>query len=525
MGGEGWSAVAVFATQKWISASPRRDILSYAGDLRIAVGLAFLSKTPFRLIPWRDQGTKVPPMLQLSFHGAAETVTGSKYLVRTEKAQVLVDCGLFQGLKELRLRNWNKPPFNHRELDALVLTHAHLDHVGYLPRLLMDGFRAPVYSTPATRELARLILLDSAFNQERDAEYANRKQFSKHHPALPLYTVHDAEASLKHFRDAEREVWTQAAEGIRFRFHEAGHLLGSCWLEMEVEHSGKTTRLAFSGDVGRYNAPYYHDPMPPLPCDFLICESTYGDRDHPQEDLLDSLEKVAKEALHRGGVMLFAAFAVGRTQQLIYLFQSLFNCKRLPVLPIFVDSPMAVDATLIYKNHPEDHQLGEACSVPGKGPFTGSHVQYARSVEESKRINEVKREAVIISSSGMMEGGRILHHLKQRLPHPENTVVFGGYMAPGTRGRDLQENRPFIRIHGGEVKVRAAKASVSGLSGHADRSELLRWTAPLPPPRGVFLTHGELAGSEALARTFRQDRAWNCFIPKMDESFDLENWT
>ena len=461
-------------------------------------------------------------MLQLSFHGAAETVTGSKYLLRTENAQVLIDCGLFQGLKELRERNWRKPPFPHHMLDAVILTHAHLDHVGYLPRLVMDGFSAPVFATSATRELARLILLDSAFNQERDADYANRKKFSKHPTALPLYSVEDAEASLKFFRDAERDIWTEAAPGVRFRYHEAGHLLGSSFLEVIAQHAGRETRLCFSGDVGRYEAPFYFDPKPPLDCDFLICESTYGDRDHEQEDLLDSLEKVAKQALARGGVMLFAAFAVGRTQQIVYLFQNLIACGRLPSLPIYVDSPMAVDATRIYGSHPEDHQLGEECSLPGVSPFAGKNVHYTRTSEESKQINRIKGGAVIISSSGMMEGGRILHHLKQRLPEPENTIVFGGYMAPGTRGRDLQNGKPFIRIHGGDVKVRAAMASVSGLSGHAGKSELLRWTAPLSPPKKTFLTHGEIPSAKALADAFRQNRGWDCVIPRMDETFNLE---
>lgn len=461
-------------------------------------------------------------MLNLAFHGAAETVTGSKYLLNNGKSQVLIDCGLFQGLKQIRERNWARPAFDEVHVDAVVLTHAHLDHVGYLPRLVRDGFKGPIYCTPATRELARLILLDSAVNQERDAEYANERHFTRHSPALPLYTEEDVHATLRLFKDVPRKTWQQAAHGIHFRYHEVGHLLGSSWIEVRAEHSGGETRLCFSGDVGRYRAPYYHDPSPPLPCDYLICESTYGDRDHAAESPLDQLAGITERALERGGVMVFASFAVGRAQQLVYLFRSLMECKRLPPLEIYVDSPMAVDATRIFANHLEDHELGEQCSNDATSPFVSKQIHYAKSVQDSKRINAVESHAVIISSSGMMEGGRILHHLRQRLPDERNTIVMGGYMAEGTRGRDMQNGAERIRIHGRDVPVRAAIESAAALSGHADRSELFRWTAPLPPPKQVFLTHGELTSAQALAASWQAQRGWKCVIPKHEEVFELD---
>lgn len=462
-------------------------------------------------------------MIQLTFHGAAQTVTGSKYLLETPDEKVLFDCGMFQGLKELRLRNWAPPAFDPKQVDNIVLTHAHIDHTGYLPCVVRDGFAGKILATPATVELTELLLFDAARIQEDDADYANRKGFSKHKPALPLYTTPDALAAVKRLKPTQMGDWFQASGSIWARYHDAGHLLGSTMIEVEVRRGPKPLRILFSGDVGRYDAPLYFDPSPPPQCDYLICESTYGDREHPEGDLLAGLERVVNNARKRGGVMLVASFAVGRAQQLIYLLQVLIHQKRIPEMPIFLDSPMAVDATNIYRAFRADHDLSEGDLTTDHGIFHASNVFLSHSVAESKLINQVKGPAVIISSSGMMTAGRILHHLRQRLPDKSNTVVLSGFMAAGTRGRRLKDGEPTIRIHGRDVPVKAAIDEIPGLSGHADRSDLLRWLSPLSPPRQTFLTHGEPDSAAALAETLRTERNWDVVVPQLGQTVVLEH--
>jgi len=462
-------------------------------------------------------------MTTLTFHGAARTVTGSKYLLEADGARVLVDCGLFQGEKRLRLLNWENPQLDPARIDAVVLTHAHLDHVGYLPRLVKHGFRGPVYCTPATENLAELILLDAAEFQERDAEYANRKGFSKHKPALPLYDERDARQALRLLKIESRTRWFSPREPIWMRYHDAGHLLGSNMIEVEIRQGDRPLRILFSGDVGRYNGPLYHDPIPPSPCDYLVCESTYGDREHPETDLLDAMQGVVERAVERGGVMLMASFAVGRAQQLIYLLQVLMHKRRIPEMPIYLDSPMAVDATKIYREHSEDHDLSEGQLSGRDSVLDGPRVHLIHSSEESKALNGFQGPGVIISSAGMMTGGRILHHLRRRLPEERNTIVLGGFMAAGTRGRRLQDGETRLRIHGRDVPVRAAVERVSGLSGHADRSELLRWVKPLDSsPRKVFVTHGEPDSAVALAAELTKRHGWQTVVPDLGDSFELE---
>jgi metallo-beta-lactamase family protein len=460
--------------------------------------------------------------MRLTFHGAAQTVTGSKYLLEADGARVLVDCGLFQGLKELRLRNWDPLPFRPSSVDAVVLTHAHIDHVGYLPRFVREGFGGPVYSTPATESLAELLLLDSAHNQEEEAEYANRKGYSKHKPALPLYHASDARRAMKHFRTVHRSDWFSPAEPIWMRYHDVGHLLGACMIEVEVRGGGQPVRIVFSGDVGRYDAPLYYDPAPPPQCDYLICESTYGNREHPSLDVLDQLCEVVNDAIRRGGVMLMASFAVGRAQQLIYLLQVLMDQGRIPEIPIVLDSPMAASGMSIYHYYASEHDLSEGLAVRSDFEFSFDRVRVTHSVDESKQINKMMGPGVIISSSGMMTGGRILHHLRQRLPEKRNTIVIGGFMAAGTRGRALQEGARSLRIFGGDVPVRAAVVEISQLSAHAGHSELRRWLEPLDAPRQVFLTHGELASSTALAEELHNQLGWNTLVPKMGQSVELD---
>jgi metallo-beta-lactamase family protein len=461
-------------------------------------------------------------MTRLTFHGAAETVTGSRYLLEAPDGKVLVDCGLFQGLKELRQRNWNPLPFDPAKVDAVVLTHAHIDHIGYLPKFVKSGFRGPIYATPATVKLAEILLMDSARNQEGDAQYFNRKGTSKHVPALPLYDEPDVPPTLRLMHPTPRGRWFNPAGSIWCQYHDAGHLLGSTLIQTEVRSGPKPLRITFSGDVGRYAAPLYHDPKPPPACDYLICESTYGDRDHGPEQVLDQLADVVNESIRRGGVMLTASFAVGRAQQLIYLLGVLLERNRIPEIPIYLDSPMAGSATKIFLDHADEHDLSESRLVGRDHILEARNVTLTRSAEESKRINQVESGAVIIASSGMMTGGRILHHLKRRLPDPRNTIVLGGYQAVGTRGRDLQEGRRTIRVYGSDVSVRAHVAEISAISGHAGRTELLRWLKPLEPPRRTFITHGELSSANALARTLRETRGWDVVVPKMEQGFDLE---
>ncbi len=461
-------------------------------------------------------------MAKLTFLGAAETVTGSKYLIEVQGARLLVDCGLFQGLKKLRLMNWDSLPLDVSTIDAVVLTHAHLDHVGYLPRLVKHGFNGPIYCTPPTADLAELILFDSAKIHEYDAEYANRKGFSKHQPAMPLYTTQDAAHALQMIESVPRDTWFNPTGPIWCRYQDVGHLLGSGYIEMELRGGSRPLRLVFSGDVGRYDAPLYRDPTPPPACDYLICESTYGNRDHPESNLLDELCEVVLTSIRRGGVMLMASFAVGRAQQFIYLLHVLMKKNRIPELPIFLDSPMAVDATKIYSTYRSEHDLAEYELSPQEHVFSGRNVHLSRTVAESKQINKVPGPAVIISSSGMMTAGRILHHLRARLPDDRNTIVIGGYMAEGTRGRHLKDGAKQIRMHGRDVPVRAHIAEISGLSGHAGRSELLRWLEPLSAPKRTFLTHGERKSSESLAAALREQRDWDVHIPKLGECVPLE---
>ncbi len=460
-------------------------------------------------------------MTKLTFYGAAQTVTGSKYLLEVDDASVLIDCGLFQGIKQLREKNWAPTPFSTKKLDAVVLTHAHLDHVGFLPRIVKQGYRGKIWCTPATAELTEITLLDSAKIQESDASYANKKGYSKHIPAFPLYEVRDAENTVKLFRTVSRGEWFSPVEPIWMRYHDAGHLLGSNMIEVEIRNQTPPLRILFSGDVGNYNGPLYHDPTPPPACDYLICESTYGNRNHANEDLTQGLADVVNRSVERGGVMLVAAFAIGRSQQLIYLLQVLKQAKRIPDIPIYLDSPMAVDATHIYREHDEDHDLSEGELSPENPLFDGSHVFLCRKTEESKALNRHPGPAVIISSSGMMTGGRIVHHLKQRLPDPRNTVILGGYMAEGTRGRLLQDGAKFLRMHGQEVPVRAAIETIPGLSGHADRNGLLRWLAPLEAPRRTFLTHGEIESAESLSAELAASRGWNVHLPSLGETQEL----
>ncbi len=467
--------------------------------------------------------------MQLTFHGAAGTVTGSRYVLEKNGATIMVDSGLFQGLKKLRLLNWEKPAFDPRLVDHLLLTHTHIDHSGYLPRLVREGFQGPVHCTPATEELAQLLLMDSAKIQEEDAAFANKKGFSKHRPAQPLYTSRDAEAALKLFRPAPYDKWVKLKgrgknrnTGIRARFHNSGHILGASFVELRVPDGGGETTILFSGDVGRTAVPLHTDPMPRPDCDLLVVESTYGNRTHNDLPVIDQIREPFARTFARGGVVLIPAFAVGRSQLVTLVLRELMNNGELPEVPIHIDSPMAVDATLIYSRHLYDCNLDGDLVQDGRSRLFPRQVHFVRTVSESKELNGLSGPRVIISASGMMTGGRVLHHLGQRLPDPKNLVLLAGYQAAGTRGRALLQGAKSLKMHGRQVPVRAEFSQIHGLSSHADSDELMAWiTSAATLPRTVVVTHGEPDAAAALAERIGTETGVRCVVPELGDTLEV----
>jgi metallo-beta-lactamase family protein len=464
-------------------------------------------------------------MPKITFLGAAGTVTGSKYLIEAGGKRLLVDCGLFQGPKELQQRNWNHLPIDPATIDWVLLTHAHIDHTGYIPRLVQDGFRGPIYSNAATRELCQLLLLDSAHLQEEDAQYAAKKNYSSHHPPLPLYTVAQAQTSLAQFREIPRADVFSISPEFSVLPHDAGHILGSSWLELTITENGKKTLVVFSGDLGRYDQPILKDPEPPTRADFLLCESTYGDRDHPAGSVADKLANVINRVAKRGGAVVIPSFAVGRTQTLMYYLRQLLSQQKIPRLPIYVDSPMAISVTSIYASHHEDHdaEFTNLEQQGNKDPLDLLEIHMTQSVEDSKKINDVVSPCIILSASGMATGGRILHHLDRRLPDSRNAVLLVGFQAEGTNGRALQDGAQYLRLFGQEVPVRAEIVTLDQLSAHAGRSELLRWLSGFTAaPRQTFMVHGEPNALDALRAGIVTRFHWPVTVPAYLQSFDLE---
>lgn len=443
--------------------------------------------------------------MELTFLGATETVTGSKYLITHHSKKILVDCGLFQGYKALRLHNWSKLPIDPAQIHAVIITHAHIDHTGYLPLLVKSGFRGKIYATPGTQALCEILLPDSGYLQEKDAEHANKVGSSKHHPALPLYTEEDAKHALTYFVSIGYDKPHILADDFSFTFLRAGHIIGSSFVKIK---QGNTSVL-FTGDMGRPHDPIMKPPVAIDYVDYLIIESTYGDRTHDTDDPEIKLEQIINQTIKRGGSVIIPAFAVGRAQTLLYHIYRLKQANKIPQIPVFLDSPMAIDATKIFCDfHNEirlsDHYCESFCSV----------ATVVNTIEDSKQLDIQKMPKIIISASGMAEGGRILHHLKAYAPFHRNTIVFTGFQASGTRGDRIIKKEPAVKIYGEMVSIHAQIEVITSISAHADRGELFKWCEQLKaPPHKIFITHGESHSAQSFKTLLEEELNWNCIIP------------
>ena len=453
-------------------------------------------------------------MATLQFLGAAGTVTGSKYLLEAGGERLLIDCGLFQGEKELRLRNWSPLPVPPSSIHWVVLTHAHLDHTGYLPRLVKDGFKGPIWATPATVELAKLVLPDSGHLQEEDAEYANHKGFSKHKPALPLYTYEEAIKTLESLRVIDESKPLELSKHFSLKFYPAGHILGARSIEVTVRDNGNVRKVLFSGDLGRYEQLIIREPGDPDGTDYLLVESTYGDRLHPTDDYRVRLKEIVERTAERGGTVVIPSFAIGRTQELLYIFRELMEQGTLHTIPVHVDSPMAIDVTEIYRRHHEDHNLvTTTLEQHGGKPFSPPDIHFDRTREASVAINNIRFPLIIISASGMATGGRVVHHLERCLPDHRNTILFVGFQGAGTRGRIIQSGAESVKMHGRQITVRARIETIENLSAHADYGEVLRWLGQFSKaPRKTFLVHGEPHSAESLKEKIGAKLHWDTTV-------------
>jgi metallo-beta-lactamase family protein len=452
-------------------------------------------------------------MFRLTFLGATATVTGSRYLIETAQSRVLVDCGLFQGYKSLRLRNWSPLPVQPASIDAVVLTHAHLDHSGYLPRLIREGFSGPVWCTPATRDLCGILLPDSGHLLEEEAEYANHKGSSKHHPAEPLYTEEDARRSLGQFRPQPFGQAFEPAPGLEAVLHPQGHILGAAAVSMRCQGQ----RVTFSGDVGRPVDPVMRAPAPLTDSDWLVVESTYGNRRHLPLTLKQELREVLTRVLARGGVAVIPAFAVGRAQLLLHVIAQLQATGEIPRAPVYLNSPMAADVTALYQRYQDEHSLG-----PQELQALQHTTRIINSVEESKALNRQHGPMIIVAASGMATGGRVLHHLIAFAPDHRNAILLSGFQAGGTRGASLARGDTTLRIYGQDVQVRAEVVQLGSASSHVDADEMMAWLRTAPrPPRGVFITHGEPDAADALRLRIQRELQWKAHVPEYGAQVDL----
>ncbi len=463
-------------------------------------------------------------MSKLTFFGATGTTTGSRFLLELQDKKLLIDCGLFQGPKENRLKNWDRFPVSPKEIDMVLLTHAHVDHMGYLPRLCKEGFSGVVHCTDATADLCEIMLKDSAHIQEEDARWANKKGFSKHRPARPLYTTKQAEKALTLFSPLHYGEDKYLGNKYRLKFKDAGHILGSSFIDIKTTENQRSRKIVFSGDIGRPVGRYLRDPVQIFNVDYLILESTYGDRLHEDIFPAEELVRIIQDGIERGGVIVIPSFAVGRTQTILYILRELEEQGRIPSLPVFLDSPMAIDVTDVFLKRISDQSItSRVLTLMGKKVFQPKQLHVCETRKESKAINDIKGGAIVISASGMATGGRILHHLLHRLPHPENTVLFIGYQAAGTRGRTILDGKPQVKIHGGYVPIKAKIESITGFSGHADYNEILAWLMGFnKAPEKTFIVHGEPESSASLAEKIRNQFGWDVVIPAFGDCFELD---
>ena len=466
-------------------------------------------------------------MAKLTFLGAAGCVTGSKYLVDAAGKRLLVDCGLFQGTNELKERNWKPLPVDPKTFDYVLLTHAHLDHTGWLPVLVKDGFRGPIFANPATIDLTGILLKDSAHLQQEETENAQRNKWSRHPNPVALYGPDDVDPVLKLLKPMPRSGGFDISPEFHVTSYDAGHILGSSSLELTITETGRKIVVVFSGDIGRYDQPILKDPTtPPSKADVLLCESTYGDREHAEGDAAELLAGIVNRVSKRGGSIVIPAFAIGRTQTFMYYLRQLEDQQRIPHLPVYVDSPMALSATDLYLKYKEDHDLEYSREDnDGKGdPLDVHEFHLTRSVEESKAINNVKTPCIIISASGMVSGGRVLHHLANRLPDARNAVILAGFQAVGTRGRALQEGAKMLSLFGQQVPVCAEIVEMGQFSAHAGKSELLRWLSALPaPPKQTYLTHGEPEAAQSLQASIQEKFKWKAAVARYLDTVNLGN--
>lgn len=451
--------------------------------------------------------------MKLTFLGGVGTVTGSKYLLEHDGVRFLVDCGLFQGYKQLRLRNWAPLPIQPNSIDRVLLTHAHLDHSGYLPLLIKNGYRKNVLCTAATKDLCGILLPDSGHLQEQDADLANRQRYSKHHPALPLYTQEDAEKALRYLSAVRFHKDVALTHGLSARFLRAGHILGAAMIAI----SSGDRKILFSGDLGRPNDPTMLPPETPSDADYLVVESTYGNRKHNGASAEDALAEAIARATARGGSVIVPAFAVGRSQALLFHLHNLRAAKRIPDVPIFFDSPMAIDATEIFERHSDDHKLS-----PETVRAAFSSARYVRTPEESKALDSMRMPKVIVSASGMATGGRVLHHLEDHATDRRNIILFTGFQAGGTRGAAMVAGAKTVKIHGHFVPVEAEVQNLDMLSAHADANETIAWLRGFNrPPRMTFVTHGEPEAADALRKRIEEELSWPCAVPEYREQVAL----
>jgi len=463
-------------------------------------------------------------MSEITFWGATGTVTGSRFLLEIDQKKFLTDCGLFQGLKRNRQRNWEPFPVDAAEIRGIFLTHAHIDHSGYLPRFCRQNFKGKIHATYATEELCDILLRDSAHLQEEDAYWANKKGFSKHKPALPLYTREDAEHTMKFFKGHHYGEEFFISDTVRVKFKDAGHILGSAYVDIKRQNGSQSRKILFSGDFGRPDRPVLREPVQAYNVDYLVLESTYGNRLHDDDDPYEQLVNVINKSMKRRGVLLIPSFSIGRTQTLLFAIRELEDKGKIPHVAVYMDSPMAIRATQVFEERIQSLNLtARKLFLQGKKIFHPQNLHVCKTREESKAINQVKEKAIIISASGMATGGRILHHLIQRLPERRDTVLFIGYQAQGTRGRTILEGKSSVKIHGQQVPIRAKVSNISGFSGHGDYQEILAWLSAFnKPPEKTFLVHGEPEASQALAGKITELLGWNVIIPEFGQSFDLD---